>query len=270
MKTVYVGDIGVDDYSGQLYPGGCALNVAFYAKKSGLDIDLVSCVGSDKASQIPRNVVKKLKLDDNHIHELPGETPQQKIQVLPSGEKKFIGYFPGVLNDFKLNQKDIDFINKHDVLITLFYSQISQLFEQVTKIKFSGLKVVDFMDANDFGKDINFVKKYSHWWDIGFFGLSGNDSLFIQQLMQLAKNLSKTVVITLGSGGSLAVAQNKIFKVNTKPIQAVDTTGCGDAYLAGFLTDWLMTKDTKTAMKAASLLSGQVAKYQGAINPKMR
>lgn len=269
MKTIYVGDIGVDDYSGQLYPGGCALNVAYHAKKAGLNIDLVSCVGSDKASQIPLNVVKRLKFNETYIHQLPGETPKQKIQVLTNGERKFIGYFPGVLSDFKLIQKDIDFINQHDALITLFYSQINHLFNQVTKIKFPGLKVVDFMDGNDFNKDINFVKKCANWWDIGFFGLSGNDSQFSQQLMQLAKNLTKIVVVTLGSGGSLAVVHNKIFKVKTKPIQAVDTTGCGDAYIAGFLADWLRTKDTKMAMKAASFLAGQVAKHQGAINPKM-
>lgn len=59
MKTVYVGDCGVDDYSGKLYPGGCGLNVAYYTKQAGLKIDLVSCVGNDKNSNIPLNVVKK-------------------------------------------------------------------------------------------------------------------------------------------------------------------------------------------------------------------
>lgn len=73
-----------------------------------------------------------------------------------------------MLSDFKLDLNDINFINEHDVLVTLFYSQISHLFDQITKIKFSGLKVVDFMDGADFNKDINFVKKYANWWDIGF------------------------------------------------------------------------------------------------------
>ena len=168
MKTVYVGDCGVDDYSGKLYPGGCGLNVAYYTKQAGLKIDLVSCVGNDKNSNIPLNVVKKIHLDISHIHSLQGETAKQKIQVLGNGEKKFIGYYPGVLSDFKLDLNDINFINEHDVLVTLFYSQISHLFDQITKIKFSGLKVVDFMDGADFNKDINFVKKYANWWDIGF------------------------------------------------------------------------------------------------------
>jgi len=269
MKVVYVGDCGVDDYNGKLYPGGCALNTAYYANQTGFKIDLVSCVGNDKNSRIPLNVAKKIKLNINHVHQLEGETPKQKIKVLPSGEKKFVGYYPGVLSAFNLLKADVDFIKQHEVLITLYYSQISHLFNQVTKIKFPGLKVVDFMDANDFNKDINFVKKYASWWDIGFFGLSGKDSALIQDLIQLAKNKNKLVVITLGSGGSLAIWQSKIYKQKLKPIKAVDTTGCGDAYLAGFLTDWLQHKSIQQAMNFGSTLAAAVAKHLGAINPKM-
>ncbi|KKS80031.1 MAG: Fructoselysine kinase, partial [Candidatus Beckwithbacteria bacterium GW2011_GWA2_43_10] len=199
MKTVYVGDCGVDDYSGKLYPGGCALNVAFYANQAGLNIDLVSCLGNDEAAKIPLSVCQKIGLTTDYIHILPGDTPKQKIKVLPSGEKKFIGYYPGVLSDFKLSKKDIDFIWQHEVLITLYYTQISRLFNQLTKIKFPGLKVVDFMDGNDFNHDINFIKKYAYWWDLAFIGLSEKDKRLIQDLLKLAKNMSKTVVITLGS-----------------------------------------------------------------------
>ncbi|MDZ7587497.1 MAG: PfkB family carbohydrate kinase, partial [Patescibacteria group bacterium] len=100
MKVVYVGDCGVDDYNGKLYPGGCALNTAYYANQAGLKIDLVSCVGNDKNSQIPLKI-------NSQIHQLMGKTPKQKIKVLPSGEKKFVGYYPGVLSEFNLSQKDI-------------------------------------------------------------------------------------------------------------------------------------------------------------------
>lgn len=269
MKVVYVGDCGVDDYNGKLYPGGCALNVAFYANQAGLKIDLVSCVGNDKNSNISLNVAKKIKLEVSHIHNLEGETPKQKIQVLADGEKKFIGYFPGVLSDFNLSKADVDFIKQHEVLITLYYRQISHLFQKVTKIDFPGTKVIDFMDGSDFNKDINFVKKYANWWNIGFFGLSGKDSALIQDLIQLAKNKNKLVVITLGSGGSLSVYQSKIYKQRLKPVKVVDTTGCGDAYLAGFLTDWLQQKNIQQAMQSGTELAAAVAKHLGAINPKM-
>lgn len=265
MKVVYVGDCGVDDYNGKLYPGGCALNVAYYTNQAGLKIDLVSCLGNDKNSNIPLNVVKKIHLDTIYIHSLEGETPKQKIQVLTNGEKKFVGYYPGVLSDFKLNEDDLNFINQHDVLVTLFYSQISHLFEQVTNLNFPGTKIVDFMDGADFNKDINFVKKYIKQWDIGFFGLSGRDSSLIKDLIQLAKNNSKLIIITLGSSGSLAVCQAKIYKQKSKPIKVIDTTGCGDAYLGGFLASWLENKNIKQAMDTGADLAAKCAIHLGSI-----
>ena len=161
MKIVYVGDIGVDDYEGKLYPGGCGLNVSYYANLSGLKIDLVSCIGNDKYGKIPLDIAKKNKLNISYIHSLNGDTPRQLIKVLPSGEKKFIAYNPGVLSDFKLSQKDKEFILSHKILITIYYSQINHLFQEVTGINFSGTKIIDFMDGKDFNKDINFVNKIS-------------------------------------------------------------------------------------------------------------
>ena len=265
MKVVYVGDCGVDDYDGRLYPGGCGLNVSYYANLSGLKIDLVSCIGNDKYGKIPLDIAKKNKLNISYIHSLNGDTPRQLIKVLPSGEKKFIAYNPGVLSDFKLSQKDKEFILSHKILITIYYSQINHLFQEVTGINFSGTKIIDFMDGKDFRKDINFVKKYIDWWDIGFFGLSFEDKIFINDLIFLAKDKKKKIVITLGSGGSLAIWENKIFRKKLKSFAVVDTTGCGDAYLAGFLSSWLVNKNVDQAMNLGQVMAEKCALHMGSI-----
>lgn len=267
MKVVYVGDCGVDDYSGKLYPGGCGLNVAYYSKQAGLKIDLVSCVGSDENSKIPLDLVKKIGLDESHIYRLNGVTPKQIIKILSAGEKKFITYDPGVISGFRLGQGDIKFIKQHDVLLTIYYSQINDLFNEVIKINFSGTKIVDFMDGKDFRKDINFVKESVNWWDIGFFGLSLEDKIFINDLIMLAKAKKKKIVITLGSQGSLAIWENKIYRQKVKPIKIVDTTGCGDAYLAGFLSSWLADKKIKQSMNLGQVMAEKCASQLGSIKP---
>ena len=267
MKVVYVGDCGVDDYSGKLYPGGCGLNVAYYANQAGLKIDLVSCIGNDENGNVPLDIVKKMQLDISYIHRLNGKTSKQSISVLPDGEKKFITYDPGVISGFRLNQGDIKFIKEHDILLTIYYSQISHLFNEVMGINFSGTKIIDFMDGKDFRKDINFVKKYVNWWDIGFFGLSYQDKAFINGLIQLAKDLKKKVVITLGSQGSLIVWNKKIFRQKVKPIAAVDTTGCGDAYLGGFLAEWFKSRNIRPAMTIGKELADKCASHLGSIEP---
>lgn len=267
MKVVYVGDCGVDDYNGKLYPGGCGLNVAYYASQAGLKIDLVSCVGNEESGNIPLDIVKKIKLDISHIHRLNGVTPKQLIRILPGGEKKFVGYNPGVINDFRLNRKDIKFIKGHDILITIYYSQISHVFNEVMGINFSGTKIIDFMDGKDFKKNINFVRKYADWWDIGFFGLTYTDKIFINDLILLAKDKKKKIVITLGSQGSMVIWENKIFRQKAKPFAVIDTTGCGDAYLAGFLSSWMANKKIKQAMGLGQFMAKQCALHLGSIEP---
>ena len=267
MKVVYVGDCGVDDYSGKLYPGGCGLNVVYYSNQAGLKIDLVSCVGNDENGNIPLDIVKKMELDVSHIHRLNGVTPKQLIRILPDGEKKFISYDPGVISGFRLNREDIKFIKEHDILLTIYYSQIRHLFNEVVGINFSGTKIIDFMDGKDFKKDINFVKKYADWWDIGFFGLSFTDKIFINDLILLAKNKKKKIVITLGSVGSLVIWENKIFRQKMKPLKVVDTTGCGDAYLGGFLAEWFKSRNIRPAMTIGKELADKCASHLGSIEP---
>ena len=43
-------------------------------------------------------------------------------------------------------------------LVTLSIVKLSHLFDQITKIKFSGLKVVDFMDGADLIKILTLLK----------------------------------------------------------------------------------------------------------------
>jgi sugar/nucleoside kinase (ribokinase family) len=46
---------------------------------------------------------------------------------------------------------------------------------------------------------------------------------------------SADVVLTLGAAGSLLLFRNQIWTVQAAPVTAVDTTGAGDMYAAGFL-----------------------------------
>lgn len=48
-----------------------------------------------------------------------------------------------------------------------------------------------------------------------------------------------TVVVKLGSQGSLVKHHGELHRVRVHPVQAVDTTGAGDAYAAGFLYGWV-------------------------------
>jgi sugar/nucleoside kinase (ribokinase family) len=74
--------------------------------------------------------------------------------------------------------------------------------------------------------------------------------------------LAETVVVKLGSQGSLISHKGEVVRVGVQPIQAVDTTGAGDAYAAGFLygyvNGWSARRAGDLASRVAALTVAQV------------
>ncbi len=72
----------------------------------------------------------------------------------------------------------------------------------------------------------------------------------------------RTVVLKLGSRGSLVKHDGRLYPVSVRPVRAVDTTGAGDAFAAGFLYGWLhgWPADRSAALgsRVAALTVGQL------------
>ncbi|NOY25784.1 MAG: adenosine kinase [Oligoflexia bacterium] len=72
----------------------------------------------------------------------------------------------------------------------------------------------------------------------------------------------QTVVLKLGSRGSLVKHGDDLFAVGIHPTDALDTTGAGDAYAAGFLygyvNGWSPRRSGDLGSRIASLTVGQV------------
>lgn len=59
-----------------------------------------------------------------------------------------------------------------------------------------------------------------------------------EALVEVANHVH-TPVVKLGSKGSLVLQENEIIHVGIHPANAIDTTGAGDSYAAGFIHGWL-------------------------------
>ncbi|WP_188191796.1 carbohydrate kinase family protein [Nonomuraea sp. SYSU D8015] len=67
------------------------------------------------------------------------------------------------------------------------------------------------------------------------------------------------VLVTLGEEGSLVVAESLSERVPAVKVDVADTTGCGDAYCAGFLTGLLHGHDVLTAARWGTAAAARVA-----------
>jgi len=72
------------------------------------------------------------------------------------------------------------------------------------------------------------------------------------------------VVRKLGPGGAAWRKGEATELVEAEPVAAVDTTGAGDAFAAGFLSAWLAGATAKDALRAACALAAQAVTQVGA------
>jgi len=77
--------------------------------------------------------------------------------------------------------------------------------------------------------------------------------------------LSPVAVLTLGEEGCLVATRNSIMKVDAHPVEtARDATGAGDAFAAGFVVEYLRTRDLRAAAESANRLAAHVVGRIGA------
>jgi fructoselysine 6-kinase len=74
---------------------------------------------------------------------------------------------------------------------------------------------------------------------------------------------AKGAVVTLGARGSLALIGGQTFRAEAPAISPVDTTGAGDAYIAGFLTARLNGADVPMAMAAGHTCAAACCGHPG-------
>lgn len=265
LKIAVVGDVGVDYYKNLklLKPGGIAFNFTYNLKKSGVkNVSLISILGSDKYSLKLLKLIKKIGIITHYVQSISGNCPKQNI-LLKTGERKFIGYDPGVLKKWKLRKKDLEFIKKHDAVFVPLSDGMEHIFNAIKKLK-GPVKVVDFSqdyEFADFNKKENVITKNAKYFDVIFIGGKKKHQKMVEVLAK--KYPEKVFVLTLGSKGSIGFYKNITFNEPAKKLKVIDTTGAGDAFQAGFLLSWIKTKNVETSLQKGSSIAAKAVGQLG-------
>jgi sugar/nucleoside kinase (ribokinase family) len=94
----------------------------------------------------------------------------------------------------------------------------------------------------------------------------------IEAAIQDLQKHCPVVVVKRGDKGAMAVGHGS--KIITSPVDKIDpldTTGAGDAFAAGFIPQWIASKDLREAMDAGNELARQCVAIIGArpsVNPQ--
>ncbi len=260
MKIATVGDNCMDVYENlnQAFPGGNPVNVAVYFIRLGGKASYTGVVGNDTYGEIMLEALNGKEVDTSHLRVLQGKTAITKVELI-DGERVFGDYNEGVLTQFKLSEKDIEFLCSHDMVVTGLWGMIEN---DLYKIKAKGTPI-----AFDFATKLEdpVIEKAIYDVDYAFFAYDEGDNEFIREYMKkMHAKGPKLIVVTLGEKGSICYNGKEFLTFGIVPCKLEDSMGAGDSYIAGFLRGILLGDELRECMQMGAENATITLQYRGA------
>lgn len=267
--------LAVDDI--QFDVGGCAANTANTLTKLGRKVALIGKVGQDAFGSFVIQESARRGLDVQGIR-ASTHLPTSKTVILPviSEDRRYVHTF-GANADLSLADIDSElvaqsrllYVGGYLVLPKLDPRSLRQLFEFARQRGIiTVLDVVvpaNFGHASDLADSLSGVLPYTDLFlpnDDEAKRLTGETEPHRQAQAFLAYGC-QTVVITLGQDGALVRTQRESFRAPAFPVQAVDFSGAGDAFAAGFAYGLLEGWPLPQALEFASAIGASACTQLG-------
>jgi len=247
-------------------PGGGAVITAIAASRLGCNVRVISALSDEAARAVCSNGVQMTNL------RRPGEPSAITVALSNRRDRRFITYV-GVNDQLARRIRPaLDGVRARHVHLAFTPPRSLPWIHVVRTLRRTGATT-----SWDFGWSPALVR------DAGFLPLvSALDCLFINRDEALLYSRKSTlraasafwrraagcVVIKLGARGSVAVGQSVAggeLRARTRQLAAVDTTGAGDAFNAGFLVARLSGRDVEAAMHAGHAVAALSVQRAGGI-----
>lgn len=243
MNVLGIGDNVCDKYRhlGKMFPGGQALNIAVYARKSGHIAGYLGVFGKDDVGNHVKKVLKDFQIDISHCREYEGENGYALIDLI-DGDRVFImSNKGGVLREhpIALSNDDLKYIMSFDWVHTSNNSYIDNELPKLAEA--ANFLSYDFStDYTDFIKN-EYVCRYV---DAAFISCTNMELNEIKKLLKQMNDWGCPLLIaTRGIKGVLLFDGSRFFEQRPALVKAVDTLGAGDSFTAGFLLSYLESKN---------------------------
>jgi len=220
----------------QTFPGGKGANQALAAQRAGARVRMTGAVGQDGFAELALENLRDSGVDLSGIHAMNGSTGLAFIGVDPAGENQIIvasgtnhrvearwleGCFAA--GDTLMVQGEVPYpqvaraaLLARDAGASVFWNPAPVAEDDIrTCFEVAGTVVVNTSEAATIA---------------GRLGIAGDPESFAERLA----TPERSVIVTLGADGVLACTGNARYRFQSPRIEAVDTTGAGDAFCGAF------------------------------------
>lgn len=257
-RILAFGDNVVDCYRDQnlMFPGGNCVNHAVFARRAGADTAYAGAVCDDDAGRLIRRALVEEGVDVSSLRMEPGQTAYCVIETR-DGDRVFVGANLGV-SIIAPSRADITRLSDFDAVHTGRSSHVDAWlphFAEATKISY------DLATVHDSER---IAQVAPHCFLIAFSagGLSHAEALALAKRALTAGACWS--LVTRGVEGAILSGGLGIFEARARPVDALDTLGAGDTYIANVLVGLLNNVEPNAILKKASEAAAQTCLMRGA------
>ncbi|MCX8082653.1 MAG: sugar kinase [bacterium] len=258
----------------ELHIGGCAANTGIVLSKLGISVSISGNVGDDN---LGRFLISKLKDEGVDVSQIKTSkiknTSGSMVIVHSDGERSFI-HSIGANSDLHLEEIDFEYISNFPIIhiagaLLMPGFDGKPLAETLKRAKKMGLitSLDTAWDAT--GKWLELIEDALQYTDYFLPSIEEAKMLTGQTTPEdIAKFLMdkgvKNVGLKMGGDGSFICNEKEKYRFHPLKFDVVDTTGCGDAYVAGFITGIVKGFSFEKCGLLANLVGAKAATAIGA------
>ena len=256
--------------------GGGGANVALGLRQYGFEVAVLGIVGENSFKEVILNKLHQAGVRTHLCQFHKGYLNVSSIFLTEAGERSIVHYEPPYADLFT-DLKDFDALleTRAIYLGNLPDVDISQRTQLLTLTKHNDILTILNLGVKDVRRDQKELEPLIAQTDI----LIINGHEFADLVKKKYEDLDfrsnvvaeekilidKTVIVTDSEKGSFGYTKGRVFHQKAVEVEKiVDTTGAGDGYTAGFITQYLRSKDIEEAMFQGAEQAAKVLAKVGA------
>ncbi len=224
-------------------PGGKGANQAVAAALLGSEVMMVACVGDDAFGAEARANFAKRGIDARHVRVVPGESSGvAPIFVEPSGENRIL-IVRGANNDLApadlanaegdLRGCEILALQLEVPLVTV-YAAVETGVRLGVRVVLNPAPASPELDVARLRGLAFLIPNQTELALLSGLPVASRDDAVAAARTLIARGIER-VIVTLGADGALLVDATQAHHVPSLAVDAVDTTGAGDAFIGSFI-----------------------------------
>lgn len=262
---------------------GDSFNTAIYLARAGLTVDYLTRLGDDPASDDIIALLEAEHIGISQVTHCPGRQPGLYIIDNDAAGERYFSYWRDHSPARELfaatpQLDDIDVFFFTGITLAITRSGFDNLLQLLATLNNRDCKVI--FDPNyrpalwhDAEQAREHIQQVLPWCHTALPTLEDDTALWgIKQVNECRRLYLdagvKELVIKGADLVTYAFAGESTLEQQAEAVAAIDTTGAGDAFNAGYLASRLTGGDLQDAVTRAQALSRQVVQHRGAILPR--